>query len=284
MAAHPTEGTPMNGESFADQLRILAALEEGPATDRVLDAFRTVPRETFAGPGPWKYRSPHEGFTLPVRATPDADPRWLYHAVLIVLDEAKGINIGDPGFWARHFTRADIQPGTRILQVGAGVGYYTAILCHLAGPKGAVVAYEVEPDLAARAKANLEGRQNVEIRPGNAATDLAGDEQFDLILAFAGVTHVPDLWSAHMAPGARLLVPLTGANWWGAMILAQRCEGGFEATTLGPSGVYPCTGARDDRLAARITELFSDASRLAGWRLRLLGDEGQVRIEAGNAA
>ncbi len=88
----------MNAENFADQLRILAALEEGPATDLVLDAFKAVPREAFAGPGPWKLLSPHEGFSLPVREQPDADPKWLYHSVLIVLDEEKGINIGDPVF------------------------------------------------------------------------------------------------------------------------------------------------------------------------------------------
>ncbi|MEL6645537.1 MAG: methyltransferase domain-containing protein [Pseudomonadota bacterium] len=269
----------MYGAQFADHLRIMAALDDGPATDRVLGAFAAVPREAFAGPGPWKYRSPHEGFTLPVRQTPDADPKWLYHAVLIVLDAEKGINVGDPGFWARHFVSADIQPGTRLLQVGAGVGYYTAILAHLCGPEGQVVAYEVEPDLAARAKANLAHVPNVEIRQGNAATDLAGAETFDWVVAFAGLTHVPPAWPAHLAPDARLLVPLTGENWWGAMILATRGSGGFEATTLGPVGVYPCAGARDDALAAEIAELFHDRERLRDWRLRISEDRSGPRID-----
>ena len=91
----------MHSDQFADQLRILGMLDAGPATDRVLDAFRDVPREVFAGPGPWKYRSSLAGFGLPVRETPDANPKWLYNSVLLVLDEKKGINIGDPGLWVR---------------------------------------------------------------------------------------------------------------------------------------------------------------------------------------
>ncbi|MEM1040975.1 MAG: methyltransferase domain-containing protein [Pseudomonadota bacterium] len=269
----------MHADSFVNQLRVMAALEDSAATDRVLEAFRNVPREAFAGSGPWKLRSPHEGFSLPILETPDADPKWLYNSVLIVLDEEKGINIGDPVFWARRFMRANVQPGVRILQVGAGVGYYTAVLSHLAGPKGCVVAFEVEQDLAERARENLADWPNAEVRHGNAATDLKGEEKFDLIVAFAGITHVPDLWTSHLSPGAELLVPLTGNNWWGAMVLAQRQNQGFDAVTLGRVGVYPCVGARDDKLARRISELFGDQSRVTDCRLRLDTTNGTTRIE-----
>lgn len=267
----------MNPDSFVDQLRIVAALEDCPATDRVLDAFRAVPREAFAGAGPWKIISPQEGFSLPIRETPDADPKWLYHSVLIVLDEIKGINIGDPGFWARRFVRADVTPGTRILQVGAGVGYYTAVLSHLTGSEGRVVAYEVEEALAERARTNLSDRPNVEVRHGNAATGLS-DETFDLVVAFAGITHIPETWSSQLAADARLLVPLTGTDWWGAMILAQKEDHGFSAVTLGRVGVYPCVGARDEEIATRISELFSDVTRLAEWRLRFDGKNRSIPI------
>jgi protein-L-isoaspartate(D-aspartate) O-methyltransferase len=266
----------MHAEIFADQLRILAALEVGPATDRVLDAFKAVPREEFAGPGPWKVLSPHEGFSLPVRETPDANPKWLYHSVLIVLDGKKGINVGDPVFWARRFARADIKPGARILQVGAGVGYYTAILSQLAGPDGHVLAYEVEAELAERARANLMGWPNTEVRHENAATGLYGDDRFDLIVAFAGITHVPNAWSSRLEPGAQLLVPLTGSDWWGATILAHKADQGFDAITLGRCGVYPCAGARCNKLEQRISEMFNDPSRLTNWPLRLIEVDGRA--------
>lgn len=269
----------MHAGQFADQLRILGALDAGPATDRVLDAFRAVPREAFAGPGPWRYRSPLAGFTLPVRETPDADPKWLYNAVLVVLDEEKGINIGDPSLWSRLLVCADVKTGAHILQVGAGVGYYTAILAHLAGSEGRVLAYEVEAALAERAAANVADRPNIEIRHGNAATDLDGEDRFDLIVAFAGVTHVPVAWSTRLAPGARLLLPLTGDKWWGAMILASQTDEGFEGVTLGRCGFYPCVGARDDTLAARVTELFTNPSHLTDWRLRMINEEDGIRLE-----
>lgn len=269
----------MHGNQFADQLRILGALDAGPATDRVLDAFRIVPREAFAGPGPWKYRSPLAGFTLPVRETPDADIKWLYNAVLLVLDEEQGINIGDPGLWSRLLVCADVKSGARILQVGAGVGYYTAILAHLAGSEGRVLAYEVEAALAERAAANLANRPNIEVRHGNAATDLEGKDKFDLVVAFAGVTHVPEAWSTRLAPDARLLLPLTGDKWWGAMVLLSPTEKGFEGVTLGRCGFYPCAGARDDALSARVTELFADPSHLTDWRLRMIKGEDGIRLE-----
>jgi protein-L-isoaspartate(D-aspartate) O-methyltransferase len=269
----------MHADQFADQLRILGALEAGSATERVLNAFRAVPREAFAGPGPWKFRSPLAGFNLPLRETPDADPKWLYNAVLLVLDEDKGINIGDPSLWSRLLARADVPTGARILQVGAGVGYYTAILGRLAGPEGHVLAYEVEAGLAERATANVADIPNIEVRHGNAATDLHGEDRFDLIVAFAGVTHVPEAWSSRLAPGARVLLPLTGDEWWGAMILASKTDEGFEGVTLGRCGFYPCAGARDESLSRRMTELFADVSHLADWRFRLVKEERGFRLE-----
>lgn len=269
----------MHADTFTDQLRILGALPHGHATDRVLNAFRAVPREAFTGPGPWKFRSPHDGFTLPIQCTPDDNPKWLYNSVLIVLDEEKGINIGDPVFWARRFVRANIEAGIRILQVGAGVGYYTAILSRLVGPKGSIVAYEIEHDLAKRAQANLSEWPNVEVRHGNAATDLRDGDQFDLIVAFAGITQVPEMWTLHLAPEARILVPLTGDAGWGAMILAEKREHGFDAVTIGGVGIYPCTGARDHKLAKQITDLFEDRSRLNNCRLKLEITNGTTRID-----
>ena len=269
----------MNAENFVDQLRIMAALQDDPETDRVLAAFRAVPREAFAGTGPWKLRSTHEGLSLPVQQTPDANPKWLYNAVLIVLDEEKGINIGDPVFWARRFVRANVKPGARVLQVGAGVGYFTAVLSELVGSEGSITAYEVEPNLAERARANLYGWPNAEVRQGNATTDLKNDDQFDLIVAFAGITHVPKLWTEHLSSNAELLVPLTGDNWWGAMVLAHRKDWGFDAVTIGRVGVYPCAGARDSELARRISGLLDDRSRHIDCRIRLDTTGGATRIE-----
>jgi len=181
--------------------------------------------------------------------------------------------------WARHCGQAQIPPGARILQVGAGVGYDTAILSHLAGPDGRVTAYEVEPGLAARAGAHFEGAPNVTVHHGNAATDLASGARFDWVVAFAGMTHVPALWAEALTPDAQLLVPLTAATWWGAMVHAKRSGVGFDAVTLGRAGVYPCSGARDAEQEARISDLLSDPKRLIGTPFRLTGFGPEARLE-----
>lgn len=266
-------------DHFIDQLRIFATLDDTPVTDRTLNAFKLVARENFAGSGPWKLRSPWAEMTRPPYRTPDRDPKWLYHSVLVVLDEEKSINIGDPSLWAGLLARTNVQPGARVLQVGAGVGYYSAILSELVGPTGCIVAYEVEETLAERAAENLAKYQNIEVRQGNAATSLSDMDQIDLVVSFAGVTHVPQLWASRLGPDARLLLPLTGEDWWGAMILAHQTDVGFEAITLGRCGFYPCTGARHDDLAVKVSALFANPEYLRNWRFRIIEQDDNVRFE-----
>lgn len=269
----------MSAKHFVDQLRVLAALPDTPSVRRTLAAFEAVPREAFAGKGPWKIRSALADLSLPLRSTPDDDPRWLYHSVLIVLDEDKGINIGDPSLWAGLLSRAGIEPGTRILQVGAGVGYYTAILSKLVGSDGQVIAYEVEEELANRATANLFDYENVEVLHGNAAMEVVGIAEFDLVVSFAGVTHVPSLWETRLVSNARLLLPLTGDDGWGAMILAERAQQGYNSVTLGKCRFYPCSGARDAVLSRRISALFSNTKNLNEWHFQMIGKDKKMHIE-----
>ena len=109
---------------FAEDLRVIGHLLD----ERVIDAFAAVPRERFAGPGPWRILHFSDGYWT----TPDDDPRRLYHNVLIALDEERRLNIGEPLLWARHFDRIGVEEGDRVLQIGTGSGYYTAILAELA--------------------------------------------------------------------------------------------------------------------------------------------------------
>lgn len=80
---------------------------------------------------------------------------FLYQDTLVAIDVARGINIGEPSLHARCLDAVRIREGESALHVGAGVGYYTAILAHLVGSSGQVNASEIEVDLAARATRNL---------------------------------------------------------------------------------------------------------------------------------
>ena len=112
---------------FAEELRHVARLRS-PA---VVRAFATVPREHFAGQGPWRLLSPW--YLRDYWTTEDADPRHLYHDVLIAIDEARRLNNGQPSLWAFLYDQLDLSAGEHVVHVGIGAGYYSAILADIVG-------------------------------------------------------------------------------------------------------------------------------------------------------
>ena len=103
-----------------------------------------------------------------------------------------------------------LKPGDRVLHLGTGLGYYTALIAACVGPQGRVLGIEVDPDLAAAARRNLADRPWVEMRHGDGAGPL--DETFDAILINAGVTHPLPAWLDALAPDGRMIVPLTATT------------------------------------------------------------------------
>lgn len=134
---------------YAEELRFTARV----SSPSVVDAFATVPRERFVGPGPWLIKSPMN--LAEYWMTEDADPRHVYHDVLIALDEARGINNGQPSLWAYLFNQIGIVAGEDALHLGCGTGYYTAIAAELVGSTGKVTAIEIDATLAEKARAAL---------------------------------------------------------------------------------------------------------------------------------
>jgi protein-L-isoaspartate(D-aspartate) O-methyltransferase len=220
---------------FAEELRAIGHL----GNERVVDAFAAVPRERFAGPGPWRILHMTDGYWT----TPDVDPRRLYHNVLIALDEKRRLNIGEPLLWARHFDRIDLKDGDHVLQIGAGSGYYTAILAELVGREGRVDGIEIDAPLAAAAEHNLAAWPMAHVRLGDASTPIKGS--WNLIVAFAGATAPHTWWLDALADGGRLLLPLTAAQRGGFMLRLDRRGDGFSARSAGWVGFYPCAGARN---------------------------------------
>jgi protein-L-isoaspartate O-methyltransferase len=88
-----------------------------------------------------------------------------YQDVLFALQSEKGVNNGSPSLHARLLAELDVQiGGDRIVHVGAGTGYYSAILAELVGTSGHVHAVEMDPDLAANAAALEGGGQRVDLK------------------------------------------------------------------------------------------------------------------------
>ncbi len=234
---------------FAEDLRVTCHLGD----ERVVAAFAAVPRERFVGPGPWRIRHLVDGYWT----TPDDDPRHLYHNVLVALDEARGLNTGEPALWARYFDRIEIASGGRVLQIGAGAGYFTAILAELVGPNGRVDGIEIDASLAAAAQRNLEAWPAAHIHAADASHPIDG--QWDAIVAFAGATTPLGWWLDALADGGRLLLPMTADRARGGFMLRLQREGnGLSARSAGWVGFYPCAGARSEADEAALGRALDD--------------------------
>lgn len=239
---------------YAEELRVAAPVRRN---ESVIEAFATVPRERFLGPGPWLILPPKRMDCAFMTA--DAEPHWLYHDVLVAIDRERGINNGEPSLWAWLLDHLDLKPGERVLQIGAGTGYYSAMLAELVGPAGKVIAVEHDAALAAKALDNLRAWPQVETVHGDGTRYDPGE--VDAVVAFAGSTHPATVWLKRLAAGGRLLMPLTADNGWGFFLRAVRRGRAFEANSLGPCGFFPCFGGRDARAAPRLRRALA---RLGG--------------------
>ncbi len=221
------------------------------ASDRLRAAFAAVSRETFAGPPPWSIFS---GSEYEVRGSSDA--RLLYQDVLIALAPDRRINNGQPSLHAACLAAVDPQPGESVLHVGAGTGYYTAILAELVGPSGRVIAHEIEGDLAAMAGAALGAWPQVRLL-ARSGTEGPFDPA-DVVYVSAGVTHPVAGWLDCLNIGGRLICPMTSADLGGAMLLVtRRSASAFAAGFLMRVGFIPCTGARSDGESQALSRAFA---------------------------
>ena len=212
----------------------------GSSSESLIAAFASVPREHFVGNGPWPV-CVFPGY-LP---TISDDPRHLYQDILIGLATDRGINNGQPSLHACCLDACAPTEGEAVLHIGAGTGYYTAVLAALVGPTGRVVAYEIEPDLAARASANLKALANATVQ--SASANDAALPNSDVIYANAGATHPPAVWLDALNVGGRLLFPLTPNEGLGCMLLVtRRTPANYAASVVMRAAFIPCIGARDD--------------------------------------
>lgn len=230
------------------------------SSSRLLRAFATIPREKFLGEGPWRIRSEivHSYWT-----TEDADPVHLYHDVLVAMDEERKLDNGLPSLWGRLYDVLDIKDGERVVQVGCGPGYYTAILSEMVGPTGKVLAIDYEEATVQRARRNLREYGNVEVIQGDGCRDVGGPA--DVIVLHAGVTRPYPLWLDSLCLHGRLIVPLTNRDRQGTLFKIIRLESGYGAEAMRRIDIFPCHGRGDNTIDERLThwwEAMSDVRSL----------------------
>lgn len=243
----------------------LIGKRERIASPRLLAALATVPREKFLARGPWRIK---REMARDYRLTPDADPIHLYDDVLVAIDARRRLDTGLPSLWAHFIDVLDVGRGQRVVQIGCGLGYFSAVLSDMVGPKGKVIAIECDDRLAGRAAANLRGYGNVEVVNGDGVHDLGGPA--DVIIVHAGFSHPHPRWLDALRPKGRLLVPLTQRDREGTVIRIIRKGKKFEAGAVRQIRIFPGKGRGATALDDEVADWWDRASALAPLRFRRL--------------
>ncbi|MDD9205295.1 protein-L-isoaspartate O-methyltransferase, partial [Georgenia sp. 10Sc9-8] len=124
-----------------------------------------------------------------------------------------GATCSQPSTVVRMLRLLDPQPGHRVLDVGSGSGWTTALLSVLVAPGGAVVGVELEPALVETGRANLAragaaGARIVQARAG--ALGWPEEGPYDRVLVSAEARSVPPALLDQLADGGRLVLPVAG--------------------------------------------------------------------------
>lgn len=162
-------------------------------TPQVEAAFRSVPRHLFL---------------------PGIDLEVAYGRKPVVTRRAaEGTSVSSassPKLVATMLEQLAVQPGQRVLEIGAATGINAALLAELAGPTGTVVTIELDGDLAAGAAKNLNtaGYPQVKVICGDGALGHAGHAPYDRIIVTAEAWDLVPAWWDQLTVGGRLVVPL----------------------------------------------------------------------------
>jgi protein-L-isoaspartate(D-aspartate) O-methyltransferase len=204
-------------DSLVDTARIRT-----PAVER---AFRAVPRHLF----------------LPETALEQA---YLDEAVATKWQDGTAISsASQPSMMAIMLEQLELRPGHRILEIGTGTGYNAALMAEMVGPTGAVVALEIDDDLTRSAAAHLAeaGAAPITLVTRDGALGYEELAPYDRIVLTVGSWDIQPAWWRQLAPGGRLLLPLSvrGSH---LSVALDLLEG--EAAVLGSVSVRSCAFVR----------------------------------------
>jgi protein-L-isoaspartate(D-aspartate) O-methyltransferase len=180
---------------------VAAARESGVRDERVLEAIVAVPRAEFVPP---------EAVDLAELDTPIPIP----HEQVTT----------QPSLVARMVEALALTGDERVLEIGTGYGWQTALLSRLARE---VFSVERFADLAETARANLGGHENVHVIVGDGSEGLPLHSPFDAILVAAAYPHVPAPLTEQLADGGRLVQPL-GPGGAEDVVLFEKRDGELE--------------------------------------------------------
>lgn len=262
-------------EAIEPERRTLFAKEVaatgGIRSASVLRAFASVPRERFLPPGPWII----EAIDGMYYQSQSGDASHVLHAVGVALDVERKLNNANPARIGRSLEAAEFRPGDTVLHVGAGMGYFSAIIAELVGRDGRVVAAEIDDRLVHSARDNLAAWPNVEV-VGDALSCFL--PPVDVVFASAGSSIIPRRWVDALRPGGRMVLPITGSTNIGLSYVIRKTDDPIWLTAQPKELVrfYPCIGTRDQQAVAAVDAAIADPRGLSVKSLRLDGHDREA--------
>lgn len=197
-------------------------IRRGIKDERVLDAFRKVPRHLFVDP---------------------ADRPLAYgdHPLPIGLEQT----ISQPYIVALMTEALQLKGNEKVLEIGTGSGYQAAILAELVEH---VYTVERLPYLGERARKRLEqlGYTNISFKIGDGTKGWPEKAPFDGILVTAASEKIPPSLLEQLKPGGRLVIPL-GNTWLQDLTLVINENGHFKKESLGGCRFVPLIGDEEDK-------------------------------------
>ena len=193
----------------------------GVGDQRVLDAMRRVPRHEFV-PEPYT-SSAYEDSPLPI-----------------------GLNqtISQPYIVGYMTEELQVQPKSKVLEIGTGSGYQAAILAELAGQ---VFTIEIVPELARRSAQTLErlGYKNVKVLAGDGYRGWPTEAPFDRIIVTAAPDHIPQPLVDQLAVGGRMIIPV--GDYYQQMVIITKTDRGVVQQRTIDVRFVPMTGEAEKK-------------------------------------
>jgi protein-L-isoaspartate(D-aspartate) O-methyltransferase len=253
--------------SAALRKRLVAELEKlGHITSApVRDAFRAVPRERF----------------VPAFARSDGLAAVYRNDVVVTKKDEAGQAVSSssaPSIMALMLEQLELEPGHRVLEVGAGTGYNAALIKHIVGARGRVVSIDIDPMTAREARVNTRaGGATVRVVAGDGRRGYEGAAPYDRIISTASAKDVPRAWHRQLAKTGRVTVPLflrDECYFPQAVVTLRKTPRGFESVGV-VAGGFMALRASADAAAPGVPHVDI--------RLRNIGPERSIAMLSGES-
>jgi protein-L-isoaspartate(D-aspartate) O-methyltransferase len=196
-------------------------------TPSVEAAFRAVPRHLFL---------------------PGVAPSEVYRDQAIATKSLNGMFVSSssqPAIMAIMLELLELNPGQRVLEIGAGTGYNAALLAHIVGETGQVVTVDIDEDIveSARAHLTMAGFDKVQVVCGDGGLGYLSAAPFDRIILTVQAWDITPAWWEQLELGGRLLLPLSVIRGVQKLVAFERGDGSLVSVAVEDCGFITLRGA-----------------------------------------